>query len=162
MNETLLIRNVKPHEANALSELAIRSKAYWGYSAEFMAACKNELSVSPSKLENSQFHYVVTKRRDEILGFYALEHLSESAFELDALFVEPKHIGSGVGRSLLTHAMTYAAELGGDTLTLQSEPNAEKFYLAAGFKLTGQRESSSIPGRFLPTFSILLEHDHSA
>ena len=52
--------------------------------------------------------------------------------------------------------MNYAAGLGGSTLTIQGDPNAEKFYLAAGARHSGTRESASIPGRFLPTFSISL------
>ena len=162
MNEILLIRDVELHEANALSELAKRSKAYWGYSAEFMTACKNELLVSPSKLESSKFHYMVAECRGEIKGFYALEHLSESIFELEAIFVEPKYIGSGIGRALITHAKKYAAEIGGSSLIIQGDPNAEKFYRAAGGELTGERESASIPGRFLPTFSISLVSENVA
>lgn len=156
MNEALLIRDVELHEASYLGELAIRSKAYWGYSAEFMAACRNELLVSLDKLKSSKFHYMAAERRGEIIGFYALEHVSESEFELEALFVKPKYIGSGIGKALITHAKKYAAAIGGGTLIIQGDPNVEKFYLAAGGKLTGKRESASIPGRFLPIFSISL------
>jgi len=156
MNKSLRIRNAEPYEASRLSDLAIRSKSYWGYSAEFMAACQEELLVSIEKMENERFHYIVTERQDEVVGFYALEHLSDSEFELEALFVEPNHIGTGVGKALMSHAKSYAASLGGDTLIIQGDPNAERFYLAAGGRPTGNRESVSIPGRFLPTFSISL------
>ena len=162
MNEILLIRDVELHEASYLSELAIRSKAYWGYSVKFMAACQNELLVSLDKLKSNKFHYMAAERRGEIIGFYALEHLSESEFELEALFVEPKYIGSGIGRALITHSKKYAAAVGGDTLIIQGDPNAEKFYLAAGGKLTGKRESVSIPGRFLPIYSIPLVGENVA
>ena len=33
------IRNARPQEAEWLSELAVRSKGYWGYSPEFLEAC---------------------------------------------------------------------------------------------------------------------------
>lgn len=46
--------------------------------------------------------------------------------------------------------------LGATKLIIQGDPNAERFYLAAGAVLTGTRESGSIPGRYLPTFAINL------
>lgn len=156
---SIMIRNAKPDEAAALSDLAMRSKAYWGYSVEFMEACREELSVSPGNIEKSKFHYVVAERQGEIVGYYALERLSATAFELEALFVEPAHIGSGVGRALITHAKRHAAGAGGRTLIIQGDPNAARFYRAAGGVLTGERESASIPGRFLPTFEIRLTND---
>jgi serine protease inhibitor ecotin len=73
-------KTIKPQEASiddakCLSRIAIRSKAYWGYSAEFMDACAEELSVSRACIENSNFHYVVAVVGEEIVGFYALESL---------------------------------------------------------------------------------------
>ena len=156
ISESLLIRKAEVNEARSLSNLAIRSKAHWGYSPEFMAACENELVIAKSKLESDRFLYMVAEGNDEELGYYALERISESEFELEALFVEPKHIGSGIGRALLAHAKEAAAKMGGVTLIIQGDPNAEKFYLAAGGVRTGERESESIPGRFLPMFSISL------
>ena len=35
---TLSIREARPDEAELLSELAFRSKAHWGYDAEFLEA----------------------------------------------------------------------------------------------------------------------------
>ena len=139
----------------------MRSKAYWGYSAEFMEACREELSVSPEKMESSRFHYAVAERQGEIVGYYALERLSAVTFELEALFVEPAHIGSGVGRALVTHAKGYAAAADGRVLIIQGDPNAANFYQAAGGVLTGKRESASIPGRFLPIFEIDLISDNA-
>jgi len=159
---TIRIRNAAPDEATALSDLAMRSKAYWGYSNEFMEACREELSVLPNNIESDRFHYVAAERQGEIVGYYALERLPDSAFELEALFVEPAHIGSGVGRALITHAKSYAAAAGGRVLIIQGDPNATSFYRAAGGVLTGRRESASIPGRFLPTFEIHLTSDNPA
>ena len=73
---------------------------------------------------------MVAELRSEIVGFYALEYLYESEFELEALFVEPKYIGSGIGRALITHATNYAAAFGGDTLIIQCDPNAEKLVVS--------------------------------
>ncbi len=161
MTEKLLIRNVELHEISYLSALATRSKAYWGYSAEFMTACQEELLISPNKLKNEKFFYMAGEYQGEIIGFYAIEHLSKSNFELEALFVEPKYIGTGIGTALITHAKSYAAAMGGHILIIQGDPHAEKFYQAMGGKIAGKRESASIPGRFLPTFSISLTGENN-
>lgn len=145
-----------------MSNLAIQSKAYWGYSTEFMKACENELVITKNKLGNNKFLYMVAENNGEKLGFYALEKISKSEFELEALFVKPEHIGLGIGKALLAHAKKVAVQMGAAALTIQGDPNTEKFYLAAGGVLTGKRESESIPGRFLPTFRISLIDDNIA
>lgn len=150
------IRNAVPNEAEHLSNIAMRSKAYWGYSDAFLDRCREELSVQPFDIEDSNFQYSVGILKNEIAGFYAIKRVSQSAFELDALFVEPKHIGTGIGRALMDHAKKRVLGLGGQVLTIQSDPNAESFYRAAGGILTGTRESGSIRGRYLPVFEILL------
>lgn len=156
MPPALNLRVAKPAEANRLSELAARSKAYWGYSDTFMDACRAELFVSPNDIQHPAFHYVVAERAGKIVGFSCLERLSPQEFELDALFVEPQHIGCGIGRTLMTHAKTHIARAGGRTLLIQSDPNAEQFYRAMGAERTGQRASASIPGRWLPLLAIAI------
>jgi hypothetical protein len=41
-SEGVATRRARPNEAAVLSELALRSKAYWGYSDEFMEQCRAE------------------------------------------------------------------------------------------------------------------------
>ena len=41
-------------------------------------------------------------------------------------------------------------------MIIQGDPNAKNFYLKVGAKLIGERESASIPGRYLPVFIINL------
>ena len=80
---------------------------------------------------------------------------------MEALFVDPDHIGSGFGRQLMTHAKNQALALGGNSLSIGADPNAEKFYRAAGGVVTGKHESQSIPGRYLPTLKIDLTKETS-
>ena len=156
MNKMIVIRKAGKNEAASLSSLTMRSKAYRGYSEEFMEACRQELSVLEDMIENNNNHYAVAENQGVIAGFYALRKLSDSDIELDALFVEPEYIGSGIGRILIEHAKDHAVANGGRKLLFQGDPNAEDFYRAVGATLTGKRESTCIPGRFLPTFSISL------
>jgi GNAT superfamily N-acetyltransferase len=154
LREEHLIRPAQAGEAQSLSGLALRSKAYWGYSTEFMEAVRAELSCSEQQLQSEHMRFFVLESAGRPVGFYALAHQSGTEIELDSLFVEPEHIGKGFGRVLLEHAKATAAKMGATRLIIQGDPNAERFYLAAGGVLTGTRESGSIPGRFLPTFAI--------
>ncbi len=150
------IRKAQGREAQSLSKLAMYSKAYWGYSDAFMQACRNELLVTEEMIKNKSSYYAVAEEQGELVGFYSLEGVTESSVELGLLFVEPKHIGLGIGRKLIEHAKNHAKVSGGVTLYFQGDPNAEGFYRAVGATITGKQESSSIPGRFIPTFSIPL------
>ena len=143
-----------PVEAAEISSLAMRSKAHWGYSDEFMSACRAELTYSDAQIDSDDYEFYVCEAEGRITGFYALELLGSIDAELEALFVEPASIGQGFGRILIEHAKARAAALGIKQLIIQGDPNAESFYEAAGGVSVGQRESASIPGRFLPIFRI--------
>jgi predicted N-acetyltransferase YhbS len=132
----------------------MRSKAYWGYSPEFMESCRSELTVDPKQILSDEFDYMVAVDAETVVGFYAIEKVSSTDFELEALFVEPDRIGNGIGRDLVQHAVKNVARKGGETLLIQGDPNATEFYSAAGARHIGSRESESIPGRFLPLFQI--------
>ena len=149
------IRPAKPQESDRLSALAFRSKVYWGYPQEFMNACRAELTYTADDIRDH--HFFVILNDDRPVGFYGLTRLAAIEIELEALFVEPEYIGKGYGRALIEHAKTVAKQLGGSELIIQGDPNAAQFYLRAGGKLIGERESASIPGRYLPVFSVYLD-----
>jgi GNAT superfamily N-acetyltransferase len=147
-------RPARPGEAALLSGLAFRSKAYWGYSDEFMAACRNELTYSEKQIDAPQFSFFVCLVDNKIVGFHALERIGSDVAELEALFVSPEYIGCGFGRALIEHAIEFAHRLGASSLVIQGDPHAEQFYLAVGARRSGTRESCSIAASQLPLFSI--------
>ena len=153
-NTTLEIRPASPGEAEILSELAVRSKGYWGYSEEFLDACRSELTVDPKRMASDDYDCYVSTDGIAVLGFYAIEKQADNVFELEALFVEPEYIGRGVGHLLMQHAIRAVAAKGGHRLSIQGDPNASNFYTSHGANQTGFRESESIPGRQLPVFEI--------
>lgn len=156
MIDDIVIRIAREEECSTLSDLAFRSKAFWRYSADFMEACRAELSISAVDIASPDCHYVIAESKGEILGYYALRKISAEEYELEALFVDPERIGQGVGRKLMEHAKNHAQEDGARFLLVQGDPNATGFYRAAGGIQVGERESGSIPGRHLPEFRILL------
>jgi len=149
------LREALPADAPVLSQLARRSKAHWGYSRAFMSACEAELTYACEDIAEQAFF--VLQDGERIAGFYALYRNSDTQAELEALFVEPECIGTGCGRELIEHAKSTAAARGFRELIIQGDPNAARFYEAAGGLQIGAQESGSIPGRFLPLFRILLD-----
>ena len=156
--ESHSIREARPDEAGALSELALRSKAHWGYSREFLDSCRSELSVDPDRIGSPDYQCFVAVDESVVLGFYIVTKASEDTYELEALFVEPHRIGTGVGRSLLQRAVRSLSRQGAARLVIQGDPHANEFYIAAGARKIGSKESGSIPGRYLPLFEIDIEN----
>lgn len=122
-----------------------------------MDSCRAELTVEPARVLSEQYRYFVAVDADSILGFYAVKYASGGRYELEALFVEPEHIGTGIGRVLIQHAKRTLSELGATRLIIQGDPHAADFYVAAGGRKIGDRESDSIPGRRLPVFEIPID-----
>jgi len=147
----LKIRQGNPDDALALSDLAFRSKARWGYDPQFMESCREQLTYHPSIFPATYFGILEDPM---ILGFYALDIHTSDQFELTALFVEPDYIGHGYGKTLMNHAKIQAKVFGANEIVVQSDPNAEAFYLAMGWKNIGEKESPCIPGRKLPLLKL--------
>jgi GNAT superfamily N-acetyltransferase len=149
------IRRARPEEAGLLSALGLRSKAHWGYDAEFLAACRVDLTLSADDIASSSVY--VCDGVDAPLGYYRLVLQDDGVAELDALFVEPAAMGQGVGRSLWQHAVATATKLGCSEMLWQSDPQAEGFYLAMGAQRAGELESTVMPGRMLPFIRFRLQ-----
>jgi GNAT superfamily N-acetyltransferase len=149
------IRRAGPTEAGVLSALALRSKAHWGYDAEFLAACQDDLTLTADDITTSTVY--VCDGVDAPLGFYRLVFPGDGIAELDALFVEPEAMGQGVGKRLWRHAVAIARELGCSEMVWQSDPQAEGFYLAMGARRAGESESTVLPGRMLPLMRFALQ-----
>lgn len=147
------IRKAKPQESESLSALAIRSKAHWNYSDEFLQDCMEELSYTAEQISHPNHWFYVASLNDQIQGFYQLVKITPDEIELEALFVEPKLVGQRLGKILFEHAIQLATNEDFSKVQIQSDPNATEFYLKMGCTKTGELESQSIPGRFLPLLS---------
>jgi GNAT superfamily N-acetyltransferase len=133
-------------ECAALTGLATRSKAYWGYDAAFMLACQDELAVTPDQIGK---HLIVADLNGSLAGF-AFVNGTDTQIELGAMYVEPGCIGKGVGRSLFEWCAGYARSAGAREMLIDADPNAEAFYIRQGAVRFGLSPSESIPGRMLP------------
>lgn len=134
----LVIRPARQGEDVTLSGLAVRSlREQWGYSDEFMAWEPEAITVGPEHISD-----MVTNLLEEdgrVVGFYVLREIEES-MELSRFMLEPDRIGMGFGRLLWEHAVKTAAELGAWTMTIDSDPNAEGFYLRMGAQRVAEHD----------------------
>jgi GNAT superfamily N-acetyltransferase len=149
----LVIRPARPAEAAALTDLALRSKAYWGYESDFLARCRAALEVKTAALSANP--HFVAERAGRRVGFYGFEPLPDGV-GLDYLFVEPDCVGQGVGSALWRHAVATAGRLGHPVLTVVADPNAAGFYRRMGAEPAGDVASDLEPGRLLPVFRLRL------
>jgi GNAT superfamily N-acetyltransferase len=148
------IRPAQTNEAELLTGIALRSKAYWGYSTAFMEAAVAEMTVTPGQLAVHTVY--VLDYQSAPRGFYQLRRLTAEQVELTDLFLDPSVIGKGWGRALWQHAVDTARVLGYTSMTWESDPYAEGFYLRMGAQRVGEVESSVKPGRWLPHMSYRL------
>lgn len=143
----MLLRAARPDEATVLSDLALRSKAHWGYDKAFLESCRAELTLQPEELAVQRA--TVAEVDGQVVGFYTLAGEPPAA-ELAFLYIEPDHIGGGIGRRLWQHAVDTARKHGIERFTIDAEPAAETFYRKMGATQIGSVTSGSIPGRMLP------------
>jgi len=136
--------------------MVLRSKASWGYSSEFMAACVDVLRVSPESIREGEMRVAVAAGPDLPLGISKVV-LEDGVAVLDLLYVAPEAMGRGVGALLFRDAVARARELGGGTvMTIDADPNAEPFYRRHGAVRVGEVPSEVIPGRMLPRLEVNL------
>jgi len=153
---SILIRPALESEAAALSAIAQRAKAHWGYPRESLEAWRAELTIAPADVGERPF--MVAMLAGQIAGFCSLAP-SAGAWELDNLWVAPEQMGRGVGGALLHHALEAAKRAGARAVIVDSDPNAEAFYAARG----GVRQgvvAAPIPGspdRVRPQLSFALQ-----
>jgi N-acetylglutamate synthase-like GNAT family acetyltransferase len=155
------VRQARVDECPALTELAMRSKAYWGYDATFMANVRADLEVIPSKFM-PDFHVYILETDKEMIGFYSLRPMDAETVTLEDLFIEPEHIGSGYGKQLWDHSLRVAQSIGYRKLTLISDPYAELFYASRGAVRIGEIESNALAGRMLPVMEYVFRSPKSA
>jgi GNAT superfamily N-acetyltransferase len=144
---TLQVRPARAGEGAALSDLMLRSKAYWGYDDAFMAACREVLVVPEAMIAAGEV--LVAEHDGAIVGAAAVTD-EPPEVELDMCFVDPGAIGTGVGRVLVDAAMAKARALGATAMRVQSDPNAAAFYARLGAGPIGDTASEIDPGRRLP------------
>jgi GNAT superfamily N-acetyltransferase len=147
---TTLLRPARAAEAAALSDLALRSMAHWGYGPAFIDGCRDELTVTREQI--LRYPTLVAERDGRPLGLCAVRPAPGGGGDWDVtfLFVDPPAIGQGIGRLLWDGMVRASGAAGARRLVIASEPNAEAFYRRMGAVAVGTVASTVDPSRRLP------------
>ena len=137
----------------ALSQLCLRSKAVWGYDDAFLAACRDELTLTEPELESTSITLLESDGRAVAM---AQVEVIDGTCDLLKLFVDPAEMGRGLGARLFDWAVAEGRRLGAERMTIEADPDAEPFYRRMGAAVVGQSPSGSIPGRMLPLLELSL------
>ena len=152
------IQAARPPDAQRLTTIAYAAKRHWGYPEDLISLWQADLTVSPQFIVDCPVFCAV--RDSEIVGFYALSRQGE-AFELEHLWGDPQHMGTGVGALLFQHAVFTVRSMGGSILNIASDPHAEGFYLRMGAIRVGEVPSRP-EGRSLPLLALVIEANDPA
>jgi len=138
----------RPADAPALTRIAHEAKRHWGYPERWIRRWRAQLTVTAAYVRANPTYGAVEGR--EIVGFCALR-LDGDRAHVDHLWVIPAAMGRGVGRRLFRRCEERAARAGASRLCIESDPNAEGFYLAMGAAAAG-RKAAPMDGRrrYLP------------
>jgi GNAT superfamily N-acetyltransferase len=129
------IRPADPTESDALGRLAREAKAFWGYSATQLELWRDDLAVSSASVR--RLPTFVATLDGAVAGVVQIG-TEASPWELEHLWVGPRHMRRGVGRALLARAVEVAARAGQTMLAIDADPHAEAFYLAVGARRIGE------------------------
>jgi ribosomal protein S18 acetylase RimI-like enzyme len=130
------ILRAKPEDASALTAIALSAKRHWRYPEHWIESWLPLLTILPDYIRTHETFVGQVEQRN--IGFYALAK-EEDRISLEHLWVLPEAMGKGIGRALFTHALGRASEMGFSEIDIESDPNAEGFYLRLGAQRTGTK-----------------------
>lgn len=140
------IRKALPRESELLTQIAHASKRHWKYPETWIEIWRLQLTITPDFVAANDVHVLVDD--STVKGFYALI-ARDSIIWLAHLWVRPEVIRKGLGRELFVHATGVARRHGAAEIHIESDPNAEGFYLKMGARRSGE-VASTIDGRPRP------------
>jgi GNAT superfamily N-acetyltransferase len=147
----IAVRRARCGEAARLTAICLRSKAHWGYGAEFMRLSTPAITVDEADIEAGHV-LVACDPSGGAVGLVRVQPEDDVAAELGLMFVDPPAIGTGAGRALFTAAAALARQLGARRMTILADPNAAPFYERMGARFVRNAPSDAIPGRTLPFY----------
>jgi GNAT superfamily N-acetyltransferase len=133
-----LIKRAQPASHLELTALALEAKQLWGYPQEWTHSWADDLRVTAADIERNPTF--VAMLEDDLAGFYMLTTHHQKPW-LEHLWVVPRFCRKGIGSKLLVHACGEAIQLKYTLLWIESDPNAERFYLKNGAKRVSERHT---------------------
>lgn len=148
------IRRAQPSDSETLTGVAVRSEAHWGYDPAFMETFREVYQVTEEFIaRNPTF---VAEEDGTIVGFYALVP-EEAGPSLEYLYLEPSHIGKGLGKALWDHMIAFCRQRRFAEIHLVCGPQPKAFYLKMGAVAVGEVDSLVTPGRNVSKLAYRIE-----
>jgi GNAT superfamily N-acetyltransferase len=135
----VLIRDAEPTEAPALEALQRRSSDVWAEYRDQLAAHPDAIELPQAFIDNGWVR-VALDDDGMALGFSVVIPGEGRVHELDGLFVEPSHMGQGIGRALVEDAAARATASRGERIEVTAGP-AQGFYERVGFETIGMAQT---------------------
>jgi GNAT superfamily N-acetyltransferase len=148
----IVVAPARPWQARRLTEIAFEAKRHWGYPEAWIRLWWDELVVEPQYLREQAAH--VAMRAERIVGWIGASPVS-GHWGLDHMWVEPAHMGLGVGAALLARVRVDLTARGVRSLAIVSDPNAGGFYERQGALRIGDAASAPA-GRRIPVYTLAL------
>ena len=155
----MILRDATASDLTELTEVAHEAKRHWNYPEAWIAVWSPELSFGPESL--TTMRVVVAEEHGRVEGFCALTPRS-ARWQVEHLWIRPRAMGRGVGRTLFDDAVAYARSQGATVLAIESDPHAEGFYLRMGATRVGASAApvEGDPSRSLPVLELALGECH--
>ena len=153
--DNMLLRSANYSDASSIAAISIE---VWigtylkkGVSAFFADYALKEFTVDKTKklISDPEQFILVSENAEGIDGFIRVSSKSPapvngcSEVEISTFYVQPRHHGKGIGKRLLSAALSHCrgADVGSVWLTTNAENDpAIEFYLATGFEQVGETE----------------------
>lgn len=130
------IIRARSKDASTLTGIAFAAKRSWGYPESWIEDWADVLTVTPGFMRRNPTYVATMDGR--AAGFYSLARRKHRVM-LEHLWVWPAAMGLGIGRCLFEHAVASVRSMKVACLEIESDPNAEVFYLRMGARRSGLR-----------------------
>jgi GNAT superfamily N-acetyltransferase len=139
IGRVLTLRRARPDERDDLEALQRRASIA-------VEEYRNLILAHPDAIDLPLEHILggnvgVAERDGRVVGFFAVLSKAGGVAELDGLFVDPASWRCGIGRRLVREAERWAAHAAATVLHVIANPTAKDFYLACGFRITGEAQT---------------------
>ena len=134
-----VIRRAIPEESELLTQIAHASKRHWNYPEAWIQSWREQLTINMEFVLANDVY--VMEEKAVVKGFYGLVTRGSTIW-LEHLWVLPEMMRKGIGRELFHHAARVARTRGAKEIQIESDPNAEGFYLKMGARRSGETVST--------------------
>ena len=141
----MLIRAGAAEERQALEGLQLRASVHSTRYADDLLAHPDAIEIPPWQFEDGLVR--VAEDADSVVGFAVLLAPIAGSCELDAIFVEPDRMGTGIGRLLIDDAVARARAWAASRIEVVANPDAVDFYERLGFAGSETVSTRFGPGR---------------